>query len=117
MRLDWGLFLANWWREFVFAGFAAALYAGVRSIYRLLKTRVTSETKEQKSIKRALVAVLHDRLRQSCLFFIHRGEISHAELDNITKMHESYVELGGNGGEAVLFARVQQLSIRYDDEA
>ena len=44
-----------------------------------------------------LLATLRDRILQSCRFYIEKGNIDPLVLENITKMHDSYKALGGNG--------------------
>ena len=48
-------------------------------------------------MKMGLMAMLRDRIIQSCRFFIDKGSIDPLILENITKMHDSYKALGGNG--------------------
>lgn len=44
-----------------------------------------------------ILAVLRDRILQSCNYFIAQGKISQLALENITMMHDAYKVLGGNG--------------------
>ena len=44
-----------------------------------------------------ILAVLRDRILQSCNYFIAQGKISQLALENITMMHDAYKALGGNG--------------------
>lgn len=44
-----------------------------------------------------IMSVLRDRILQSCNYYIGKGAISALALENITRMHDSYKALGGNG--------------------
>jgi hypothetical protein len=44
-----------------------------------------------------ILAVLRDRILQSCNYFVAQGKISQLALENITMMHDAYKTLGGNG--------------------
>ena len=44
-----------------------------------------------------ILAVLRDRILQSCNYFVAQGKISQLALENITMMHDAYKVLGGNG--------------------
>ena len=44
-----------------------------------------------------IMSVLRDRILQSCRYYIGKGSIESLSLENITKMHDSYKALGGNG--------------------
>ena len=44
-----------------------------------------------------ILAVLRDRILQSCNYFIAKGKISQLALESISMMHDAYKALGGNG--------------------
>lgn len=44
-----------------------------------------------------LTAILRDRILQSTNYFINQGHITPLALENITKMHDVYKSMGGNG--------------------
>jgi hypothetical protein len=96
-------FIITYWLECIF-GLALA---GLSFCYKQL----ISKMKEQEAIKEGLVAILHDRLCQSCLYFINREEITLTELKNIEKMYDAYHKLGGNGTGTELYERVKELKI------
>jgi len=96
-------FVIKYWIEVVF-GLAIA---GLSFCYKKLAKRY----KEQEDIREGLVAILHDRLCQSCLYFIGKEEINLTELKNIERMYEAYHNLGGNGTGTELYERVKELKI------
>ena len=63
-------------------------------------------------IQMGLLAMLRDKIIQSCSYFIEAGCIPMLVLENITKMHDSYKALGGNGLCDQLFQEIQQLPIK-----
>lgn len=66
-------------------------------IISFLVGKYTSLTKERKSLKGGLQAILRDRLTQSSRFFIKRGHIGRLEKINLVAMYKAYHELGKNG--------------------
>lgn len=96
-------FIVKYWLEALF-GLALALLGAA---YKKLQNKV----KEQEQIKQGVIAMLHDRLTQSCLYFIGKGQITITELDNITMMYNAYHGLGGNGTGTELYERVKEVDI------
>jgi hypothetical protein len=66
---------------------------------------------EYKTIKDGLLAIMHDRLYQSCTFYIKRGSIDIGGLKNIEYLYKSYHALGGNGTGTDLYNRVKALPL------
>ena len=79
--------------------------------------RLNQTAKEQEMattielMKMGLLSMLRDRILQSCRFFIDQGKIDPLVLENITKMHDSYKALGGNGLCDRLYSKVQDLPL------
>lgn len=97
-------FILSYWLE---ALFGLAL-TGLGLAYKRLKRRF----KEQDDIKAGVVAMLHDRLYQSCMYFIELGEIPLSALKNIEHMYKAYHKLGGNGTGTELYERVNELPLK-----
>lgn len=68
---------------------------------------------EYKTIKDGLLAIMHDRLYQSCTFYIKQGSIDIGGLKNIEYLYKSYHALGGNGTGTDLYNRVKALPLCY----
>ena len=68
---------------------------------------------EYKTIKDGLLAMMHDRLYQSCTFYIKQGSIDIGGLKNIEYLYKSYHALGGNGTGTDLYNRVKALPLCY----
>ena len=55
------------------------------------------------------------RLQENLKYALKRGHTNQHELEELSKLYESYVELGGNGAIRVLFERFLELEIREDN--
>lgn len=97
-------FIFSYWLEAVFGIIITGLTFG----YNRLKKKF----KEHDDLKEGLVAILHDRLFQSGMYFINKGEISVSELDNIEGMYNAYHKLGGNGTGTEIYERVKDLDLK-----
>lgn len=69
---------------------------------------------EYKSIKSGLLAIMHDRLYQSCRYYIKQGYIDTSGLTNLEYLYRSYHNLGGNGTGTELYNRAKALPIKED---
>ena len=54
------------------------------------------------------------RLQENLKNALKRGHTNKHELEELSKLYESYVELGGNGAIKVLFERFLELEIKED---
>ena len=97
-------FIIKYWIEFLF-GLAIT---GLGICYKHLR----SKFKEHEALKEGLVAILHDRLFQSGMYFIEKGEITVSALDNIEGIYVAYHNLGGNGTGTEIYERVKDLDIK-----
>lgn len=93
-------FIAEYWIEFILG----LIVTGLSYLWKKIK--------EYEVLKKGLVAILHDRLIQSGMFFLNKGEISVLEFDNFESMYKAYHELGGNGTGTEIYERVGELEIK-----
>ena len=107
----WG-FILNYWIEVLLG----VISLGIAGLYRTLSARVKKEIEEQQLLKAGVLAILHDRLYQSCRHYIRQGFIDVESLKNIEYMYRSYHALGGNGTGTELFKRVNALPLRETEE-
>ena len=63
------------------------------------------------AISYGLLAILHNKVFQSCMYFLNKGEITCDELENLEGLYNGYSGMGGNGTCEILFERVQKLKI------
>lgn len=97
-------FILTYWLE---CGFGLAI-AGLSLCYRHLQNKF----KKHEALEDGVLAMLHDRLFQSGMYFINKGEITVSELKNIEKMYEAYHKLGGNGTGTEIYERVRELPLK-----
>lgn len=55
--------------------------------------------------------ILRDRILQSCNYFIGQQKITPLALENISKMHDAYKALGGNGLCDRVFKEINELEV------
>lgn len=72
--------------------------------------------KEQKYLHDGVLAMLHDRLYQSCTYYIKMGYIDTDGLDNVGVIYRAYHGLKGNGTGTNLYKRICALPIKEGDE-
>lgn len=66
--------------------------------------------------RRALLAILHDRIYSSAPDIIERGYVTVDELDNLKYLYRPYKALGGNGTGEKLVSDVKNLPIKKERE-
>ena len=76
-----------------------------------VSTRQEEKILEMNAMSWGLLAILHDRVFQACMYFIERGEISCDELENLDYLYRGYSGLDGNGICETLFNKVKELKI------
>ena len=62
-------------------------------------------------IRKGLQRLQRFRLQESLKKAIRRGRTNQHEIDELTRLYESYVELGGNGAIKILFEKFLELEI------
>lgn len=55
------------------------------------------------------VLVLRDRILEKCLAYKHRGYIEERERESLTDMHNSYIKMGGNSYEHIVYEEAMTL--------
>lgn len=101
-------FIQRYWIEVVFGGIVAALTAYYRRLARAVKGRLV----EHATVKEGVLALLHDRLYQSCRFYLEQGWCCVNDLKNVEHLYNAYHDLGGNGTGTELYNRVKSLPIQ-----
>lgn len=97
-------FILKYWLEFLF-GLAVASFS-------LCFKRLQKKINEYGLLKEGLVAILHDRLYQSGMYFLEHGEITTSQLKNLEHLYNAYHNLGGNGTGTEIYERVQELKLK-----
>ncbi len=108
--------------EAIMGGFIGVYFRRYeRKQERLEKERLEREqeryAREQERLARmvlseeALVAILRDRIIQSCRFFIKRGSIPAFERESIERMYNAYHSLGGNDIASDIYRQMRELPL------
>lgn len=93
-------FVLQYWAEWAFGLLGAAIIA-VAVKYKALLDGV--------------LAILHDRIYQSCHHYLKLGYIDASGLKNLEYLYKSYHALGGNGTGTELYNRAKALPIKDND--
>lgn len=102
-------FIVTHFNEVVSLIIAAALGWAGKAFYATIQ--------EQKALKKAVKALLHDRLYQSCRYYIQQGYVDSEGLTNVGLVYEAYHELKGNSTGTNLYERMEALPLREDHTA
>ena len=76
-----------------------------------VSARQESKILEMNAMSFGLLAILHDRIFQACMYFIEKESISCDELENLEYLYKGYSGLGGNGTCETLMNKVRLLQI------
>lgn len=108
-------FVQKFWLQFVLTAISGFLAWKCKKWYNEGKKQKESRLKEEqerqarlKVLETAVLAMLHDRLLQSLVYFLKVKEITSDEMDNIKLMYEAYKALGGNGTIKILYERFEK---------
>lgn len=105
-------FIQQFWIETLFTAILGVLGLAVKKLYN----RAKCEVREQELIKEGVLAILHDRIYQSCQFYIGREYCTVEDMRNLEYLYKSYHDLGGNGTGTELFTRCCKLPIKPQEE-
>lgn len=88
--------------------------------YKKLTLMFKKRMSEQEAIKLGMIAILHDRLFQSCNYYLELGYIplNKAEeiLDNLKTLYDAYHSLGGNGTGTDIYNRTKKLPLKKEEQ-
>ena len=111
-------FIKQYWLQFIFGGVVSILSISVKYLFNSLKKeqkdrnkKVEEESKEQELLKEGVLALLHDRIYQSCQYHIHNDSITVQDLNNLEYLYRGYRGLCGNGTGEELYKRCKSLRI------
>ena len=103
--------IATYWLEVLFGGVLTVF----STLFGFMLKREKARRLEQAKMKEGILAMLHDRLYQSCRHYLHEEEIDVDALKNIEYLYESYHDLGGNGTGTELYERVKDLPFKHKE--
>lgn len=99
-------------QTFILEHLGELAFSGLAAVLGWLGKTVWDTVKEQKNMKKAIKALLHDRLYQSSHFYLKQEWVDMEGLTNVGYIYESYHELGGNGTGTALYDKIKELPIR-----
>lgn len=65
--------------------------------WAFISTIIANKAKKNSVSRKALLALLHDRLYFLLEKYIEQGSVTHDQHENIMYLYNPYVEMGGNG--------------------
>lgn len=108
-------FIQKFWLQFLLTSVSAFLAWKCKQWYKESEEQKKKKCLEEKAkdermktLETAVLAMLHDRLIQSLVYFLKEKNITSDEFDNIRIMYEAYTALGGNGTIKVLYTRFEK---------
>lgn len=99
-------------QEFILPVIVTLLGSGVWSF---LIEFIKMKSEKASAEKKMLLGLGHDVLYQRLTYYIERGYIEPAELQNVEYVFRPYLGLGGNGIIKVLYEKVCELPSKEDD--
>lgn len=99
------------WALGLLASLLALVYRRVLAIKKQSDERCKQEKEENGAMKVAMVALMRDRIRQSCRYHLKNEYITADDLDVLNQLYEAYHSLGGNSTTTELVNRTRQLPI------
>ena len=99
-------------KEFIIEYWLEALFGLAITGLTFCINELKKKLKEQEAVKEGMVALLHDRLFQSGMYYLDKGEISVSELQNFDDLYNAYHRLGGNGTGTEIYERVHDLELK-----
>lgn len=86
----------------------------VTGVFGIAYRKIAIKVNEQEAMREGMLAILHDRIYQSCTYHLSQGTIDVQGLKNIEYLYKSYHDLGGNGTGTELYTRVTKLKLEEE---
>lgn len=104
--------IQKWWVTWVMSGIAAVLAAA----WAWLLRRLQAQAKAQAANTAGTLALLKDRLFQSCLHYLEKGYCDVHSRESLEALYEAYKAMGGNGTGTTLYERTMALPFKKDGD-
>lgn len=85
-------------------------------LWALIQTLVVNKQTKDTAERKALLALLHDRIYTEAKVRIKEGRVSTEDYDNLRYLYEPYKALGGNGTCERLMNEVDRLPIKEEEK-
>lgn len=102
--------------DFILRYWIEELFAVIIAVITWLVRQVKGKKAEYNVLRNGILALLHDRLYESCSFYINRGYCTVDDRENLECMYKPYKVLGGNGTGEHLYQSCMELPISDPDE-
>ena len=79
--------------------------------WSLLIAFYNNKKKSKSAETEMLIGLAHDRIFELCRGVLKSGEMTDLEYDNIKRLYDPYIAMGGNGTAAKLMREVEDLKI------
>lgn len=73
------------------------LFALIIFGFGCMRKSLKRNAKKQSAVESAMLAILRDRIFQTCRYYKAKGEIATDEREVLNTMFQAYIDLGGNG--------------------
>ena len=113
--IEW---VAKYWVNWLYSIMAALigiLYRKVVALKKEAETREQEREKQNKALCDAMVALMRDRIFQSCRYHLKNGFVTTNDLEVLNALYNSYHALGGDTVATTLVERVNKLKIMIED--
>lgn len=97
--------------EFIVKYWVQELFAVLIALITWLVKQVRCKKREYKVLNEAIMALLHDRLYQSCSALLKKGFCTMEDRHNLEYLYVPYKALGGNGNVESLYHKCMELPI------
>lgn len=104
----------NWFFGII-AALIALLYRRVLALKKQSEERQRQEDKQDLAMREAMIALMRDRIFQSCRYHMKNNYINTGDLEVLNALYKSYHDLGGDTIATELVKRVNGLEIRVDN--
>ena len=101
-------FILRYWVQEMFTLIIAVISWMGKALFR--------KKNEYEILRQGIMALLHDRLYQSCSYFIERGYCTVEDRHNLEYLFKPYKALGGNGTGEALYRKCMELPFKLPDD-
>ena len=101
----------TYWFNWLLGGCTAILAAAWAWMVKKYKAIHAQQTANNQGT----LALLKDRLFQSCTYYIERGYCGVADRENIESLYNAYHAMGGNGTGTDLYNKVRELPLNKEE--
>ena len=102
--------------DFIVRYWIQELFVLIIAVITAMWKKLAFKKKEYDLLRAGMLALLHDRLYESCSFYIARGYCDVDDRHNLECLYKPYKALGGNGTGESLYKKVLDLPLEQNEE-